>query len=234
METKGWERAKRWIDLIAGVSVVLTMGFIALQWNEMRSGSVDTHDLAVAAKTQADAAKSQADNTKIVAESAKSQAQAAVNAANIANGSLDLSRQAFHVTERPYVTIESMRFDPALQESHLPAILKYDFHNAGKTPALNARQEPHAFIDGKATAEQPRDFPGEMTIASDRNVGASMSIWVSGGDFEGIRDGTRRLSLKGRITYSDIFKERHTTIFCAEYDAKVTKTWVYCPGNDVK
>ena len=76
METStGWERAKRIVDLVAGLSVIATMVFIALQWNEMHSGSADTHDLAIAAKSQADAAKSQADTTKTIAEAAKSQAR---------------------------------------------------------------------------------------------------------------------------------------------------------------
>lgn len=68
METSGLEKAKRWVDLIAGISVILTMGFIALQWNEMRSGSVDTHDLAVASKAQADAAKVQSEQAKAQTE----------------------------------------------------------------------------------------------------------------------------------------------------------------------
>jgi len=76
METSsGWERTKRIVDLVSGLSVIATMVFIALQWNEMRAGSADTHDLALAAKSQADAAKRQAENTEIVADSAKSQAE---------------------------------------------------------------------------------------------------------------------------------------------------------------
>jgi hypothetical protein len=109
------ESAKRWVDLGASAAVIFTLVFIALQWLEMRSGSADTHDLAVAAKTQADAAKSQADASKKIAEAtkaqadnteklataAKTQADAASSAAATAKGALSLSVQSFHVSERP-------------------------------------------------------------------------------------------------------------------------------------
>lgn len=57
MQSAGWERTKRIVDLVAGLSVIATMVFIALQWNVMQSGSADTHNLAVAAKDQAEATK---------------------------------------------------------------------------------------------------------------------------------------------------------------------------------
>ena len=118
----GMEKAKKWVDLIAGLSVIATMGFIALQWLEMRRGSVDTHDLAVAAKSQADAAKTQADNTRLIAESAKSQAanteklalaaadqaNAAINAASTAKRELDISVQSFHVHTSHWIGLGSI------------------------------------------------------------------------------------------------------------------------------
>jgi hypothetical protein len=56
-----WERAKPIIDVLSGVSVIATMIFIAYQSYEMKEGAGDTHELAVAAGTQADAAGKQAD-----------------------------------------------------------------------------------------------------------------------------------------------------------------------------
>jgi hypothetical protein len=46
----------RWTKVTVLV-VFATMLFVGLQWNEMRTSSVDTHDLAEAAKTQAEALK---------------------------------------------------------------------------------------------------------------------------------------------------------------------------------
>jgi hypothetical protein len=53
----GLESAKKVVDLGANAAVIFTLVFIALQWLEMRSGSADTHNLAVAANAQADATK---------------------------------------------------------------------------------------------------------------------------------------------------------------------------------
>jgi hypothetical protein len=64
MEPNKLENAKRWVDLIASVAVILTMVFIAFQSYEMHTGSIDTHDLAVAAKAQADADKTMVDEMK--------------------------------------------------------------------------------------------------------------------------------------------------------------------------
>src|SRR5579872_5173805 len=91
------------------------MVFIALQWQEMKTGGADTHDLAVAAKAQADASKIQADNTvklaqaaveqaaatKALADDAKQQADAAVTSANTARRSLQISSQQFRADQRP-------------------------------------------------------------------------------------------------------------------------------------
>jgi len=143
--------------------------------------------------------------------------------------------QSFHVSERPYVTVENVRFDPPLDQNHTPAIVKLDWHNAGRTPTLKLTYQIRLFIDDKETVDTPSDFSSEVTIASDRSVGASFSIWIRGpGDYEGIVDGTRKLSIKGSLKYSDIFKESHLTTLCAVYDSKVNKAWVFCPGNDVK
>jgi hypothetical protein len=244
MAQNGWETTKRVVDLLASVAVIATMWFIALQWLEMRSGSVDTHDLAVAAKAQAEAAKSQADNTKVVAESAKSQAanteklataasnqaKAAIEAAATAKSAMNLSVQSFHVSERPYITIENMRFEPAFDPKASSVHIKLELHNAGRTPALKVIHHFHSLLDGKETGESPGT--SEVTVASDRNAVLDMSTAFTG-DIGGIGDGTRALFFKGDIVYRDIFKERHTTTVCGVYDAK-TKQWVYCPGNDVR
>jgi hypothetical protein len=131
--------------------------------------------------------------------------------------------------------VENFRFDPPIEQAHDPATVKFDFHNAGRTPALKATFKCDIVINDKKTTQKPTDFPSEMTIGSDRSAGTSVSIWIRGpGDFEGITQGTGKGSLQGVITYTDIFKDVHPTTFCAVYDSKVTKTWLYCPGNDVK
>jgi hypothetical protein len=56
--------------------------FICLQWCEMRSGSKDTHDLAVAAGKQADAASTQVQRTETMGEIARAQAVTAIDLSN--------------------------------------------------------------------------------------------------------------------------------------------------------
>jgi hypothetical protein len=158
METStGWERTKRVIDIVAGLSVIATMVFIALQWNEMRTGAADTHDLAVAAKSQADAAKSQADNTKTIAEAAKSQAEntkhlalaAADQVIKLAAGvreshalakaardSMAQARDNFTKDQTPYVWATPKEPIVKIGEN-----IRWDiqYSNYGRSPALNMR-----------------------------------------------------------------------------------------------
>jgi hypothetical protein len=152
-----------------------------------------------------------------------------------AKDTLAQSTNALHISERPYVTLENVRFDPPLEQNHQPALVKYDFHNAGKTPALHGTFAVDVYLDGQKTKSLPRQFLASITIPAGMGVTNSNSIWLeSPGDFDGVTSGVRQLAIKGRITYSDIFKDKHSTDFCTVYDAKVTKGWVYCPGNDVK
>lgn len=79
---KAWWNGPAWTDkaivfltlAIVGVGVAQTVIFRE-QWKEMHAGGADTHDLAVAAKSQADEAKVQADQARIQAEKAGENAQ---------------------------------------------------------------------------------------------------------------------------------------------------------------
>lgn len=165
MESSGWKRAKRWVDLIAGLSVIATMGFVALQWYEMHSGGIDTHDLAVAAKAQADAAKSQADDTKTIAESAKSQANnteklalASKSAADTAASALGETQREFRTGERPYLT-PTPRGGFELpngvhlvvhndEKGNIKLSIEIVMTNSGKSPAIEVRATHSDYIIG--------------------------------------------------------------------------------------
>jgi hypothetical protein len=172
----------------------------------------------------------------INATNASQQSAAAASvAAGAANETLKANERHFRIEERPYVSIEDMRFDPPLEQSHQPALVKWAFRNSGKTPALQGTFDADGFVDRVKTSQLPRDFAAPLTIPSDRAVTTSMNIWINvPGDFEAISKGTKKLSIKGTLRYTDIFGDWHPTTFCGVYDAKVNKGWVYCPGNDVK
>ncbi|HKW65460.1 MAG TPA: hypothetical protein VJN89_23115 [Candidatus Acidoferrum sp.] len=141
------------------------------QLAEMKSGSGDTHELAVAAGKQADAAKTQSENTIKLAVAAKKQADAAADqvkklqagvqetsrlasAAQDANG---ISKQAMENQTRPWIGIEG---DPQLTSFRItPAgILRmtFDFvvRNYGQSPAILAGT-PH-FILSDLVKPEPR------------------------------------------------------------------------------
>ncbi len=143
------EKAK-WTDIAI---VVLTVGIVAvsaLQWHEMHAGSADTHDLAIAAKAQADAARAQAgaaaknsDETHNLAEEAKLQAMAAKQAADAATSAATTSADSLVLAERPWVRIKHrivrpLTFDePAWKGAVARIVIEDTLENVGPTVALN-------------------------------------------------------------------------------------------------
>lgn len=144
---------------ILGVAVAAITGMIfwkqlsvmSEQLREMKSGGVDTHELAIAAGKQADAAskqadrtkdladrmKDQADRTKVIADQAIVQAQAASSAAKTASDQLVLG-------ERPWVKIKHriispLTFDVGGRVSGNVAMITVEdsIENVGQSVALN-------------------------------------------------------------------------------------------------
>jgi hypothetical protein len=141
---------------------------------------------------------------------------------------------ALHTSERPYVTVENARFDPPLEQNHNSAKILFDFHNAGRTPALQRSYTVGALAGDEEAHQTPTPFPGEFVIPSDRAVTVQINVtFYKPGVFEEISTGTKRLVFKGTVKYVDIFKEWHQTKFCMAYDA-MDKQWVTCPGTDVE
>jgi hypothetical protein len=186
----------------------------------------------VAAAIYAGIAASQLKQAKIAAFATQQAATAATTAANVANETLLSSEKHFRIEQRPYVTLEDMRFDPPLEQNHNPAIVKFNFRNAGKTPALKATFKLDILIDGKETTKFPQEFRSELTIPSERSVGSSVSVWIGGpGDYEGISGGTRKLSIKGMITYTDIFKEGPQLLSARSMTPKLIKRGSTAPAT---
>jgi hypothetical protein len=98
-----WESAK-WTDVAI---VILTIGIVivsGLQWHEMHSGSADTHDLAMAAKAQADAAKAQADRMSNMSDAANKIGQAV--------GTWLLKRRGLPTTHKlPWTRLSQLRVE---------------------------------------------------------------------------------------------------------------------------
>jgi hypothetical protein len=126
-------------------------------FEEIRKGGADTHDLAVAAKAQADSskviaesAKAQADNTETIAQAARTQATAAVNQvarleagvkethalAEASKDSIGVARDNFVKEQSPYIWAKPDPPTPKVGET-LNWNTKYS--NYGRSVALNLR-----------------------------------------------------------------------------------------------
>ncbi len=127
------------------------------QLKEMRSGSGDTHDLAVAAGRQAIAAgtqadrtkdladrmKDQADRTKTIADQAVVQAKAAGVGAQAASSAAKTASDQLVLAERPWVKIKHRIVSPltfnVMRNAGPVAIMSLEdtIENVGQTVALN-------------------------------------------------------------------------------------------------
>jgi hypothetical protein len=131
------------VAMLGLVVTAITMLLIGLQWNEMHTGASDTHDLAVAAKSQADAAQLQAANTHDLAVYAKQQADN--TAQEVAK--LDRSIAEAHAlalaaktantnalkADRPWIGSVGVTVDPIQGEKE--GKIDVSVVNTGRTPA---------------------------------------------------------------------------------------------------
>lgn len=135
----------------------LAFAVVCAQWWEMHTGSTDTHNLAVAARNQAtwtqrlaantdtesghikdlaDQMKAQADRTKDLADRMKDQAvqtktiaDQAIIQAKAAKSAAETAKEALHVSQRAYITIEGPTLDEAT------GVITIPLNNTGRIPA---------------------------------------------------------------------------------------------------
>jgi len=141
---------------------VIAAGISYFQWHEMHMGGVDTHDLAQAAKVQADATKAEADSMKELATRALRQAEAtdrlavqaeksaaaSIQSARDANvsaratkemadtsaESLENAKESAHLDQRAWLAMTSLRLTRFQPDKKLEA--QIIFTNSGRSPAL--------------------------------------------------------------------------------------------------
>lgn len=220
--------------------VYLTVAIVLLafvQYLEMRGAGEQTDKLVTAAQIQAKAAERNViaaesfagSGAKAVAELKRS-ADDSEKAINIASHN---AQQALRVTQRPYLTVKNIRFDPDLAASHSPAFIKLDMFNSGRSPALNEEDDLSAYVDDERIRITQPPAMGETVVASDTSVGNEISLMLSDKTFERITRGQARLSVKGKLTYSDIFHDRHETQVCAWWDFS-KNSWKFCALNRIR
>jgi hypothetical protein len=162
--------------------------FVCLQWYEMHTGGVDTHDLAVASGKQADrmkdfasAMKDQSDRTTELVAEMKEQSDATNRLAVQTQRSADIARDTYNAANRPYLGVNEVLVTHAERGPDSSTVfrgtpttktqmmsVRVVIKNFGTAPALNRHAGWRVFIGGveQQTTLIPdtpsTQFPGEL------------------------------------------------------------------------
>jgi hypothetical protein len=181
---------------------------------EIRSGSSDTHELAVQAKNQADRAKE-------IAAQTLAQATAANKLAENAGESLANSKASI----RPWVDAQKIVSKADLNEGTVT--VNVEVVNSGSSPALHAVTYMEARPMCGADAQ---DFPSHPPYASNReshpstamllpNTSAELDHVFDVSHIDMIELNARSCTLYtyGTVTYCDIYRHFHWQHYCAKW-----------------
>jgi hypothetical protein len=190
---------------------VETLTFFAVVWYACiaRGQLTEMHDATVAAQQGA---------------------AAAASAAGTADATLKASKESFRIEQRPYITVSKLDQGTPLQSGE--SNISLGIHNSGRTPALKIKIFPNVFI-GKKRLDVNFTRHSESVLASDKEIVNTYTLSLTETDAKLVVSDTDFL-FKGTIRYTDIFKEWHSTTFCARYFPKEQK-YKYCEtGNEVE
>jgi hypothetical protein len=201
----------------------------------MYSGGIDTHDLAVQAKAQADASKALTDRTKDLADRMKEQAdrtktiaEQAVIQAKAVQSSAKTSRDALVSVQRAFLVFNQAIFAEAIVNQTDPQHVEaWQFHitleNSGTTPTRHARHRvnwqvllermPDNFQFADLGVTQVAPF---VLAPKDRMFGGVLEIPLA--TFTAMNAiPNSHLYLWGWALYQDIFSPvQHVSMFCSE------------------
>jgi uncharacterized repeat protein (TIGR01451 family) len=197
---------------------------------EMKSGSTDTHALAVAADTQSKQAIEQTDKmgkslkkTDDLIRATSDLARESKRSADDADKSLSLARGAMQLEERPWVgAIDLKNLKIKVGEQVTYSLV---FSNSGKTPALHLRAKVRASIYPKGIDFVPTYNPIPETTVSDTQLqpgGQFVSISslnnpafaLTQAQYDGLTSGAATLYIYEKVTYKDVFGKSHETNVC--------------------
>lgn len=198
----------RWARLAVFMSLMAAI-FVCLQWCEMRRGGADTHDLAEAAKRQADAAKDLAGQAKTQTEKMADLIARTTEQASATNRLADTSQRVFTVSNRPYIGLADwyVSVRPDIQKMDFNAIVK----NFGSVPGTDFTMDWDFFIDGVRRPHEPKvhDVPSTMFPGQDKRL---IGTFV-GPDYEAISSGKKTLDV---IVYGSYRGPRGRYTFCGK------------------
>jgi hypothetical protein len=161
----------------------------------------------------------------------KKSADAAKSAADTAKEVSDNATKSFRISERPYVTVQTVEFDSPL-EANKEIGLSVICDNSGHTPALRVGYVTAVFISDKKIGE-PIAHEGATIIASGHPTKKHFIIEFSGPDLTNMVNG-EAFRISGEIKYTDVFGEWHVTTHCEIYDGRQKKFKFCSLGNDIR
>jgi hypothetical protein len=241
--------------VVAGIGwmLYLQLQLIAKMLEEMGKSAKDTHQVAVAAKVQADSTCALVENaldqaktsTRLVEEfkrsvdASKGRAESYASMANSTAENLKIARQHVHLEQRAWVSaLMSLRQFKAGE----PILADIVTSNSGKTPALQVDVITEVLL-AAPSSEPPRNGSAARKSQEEqaRNLApqAAMRITVGGKmeiaaeDFKKIDDGLLQYTLAGVIRYADVFGNCHETRFCGFIDPASKAILNYKTGNEM-
>jgi hypothetical protein len=237
----------KWTDIAIVLLTCVIAGAAIFQWREMHTGATDTHDLAVAAKTQAEAAKAQADATKIQAENTKTIAESAKSQADTLQTTLTSNRLQFRSEERPYLVatpggcfndptdptgVRTIVIANPQPDGGAQLCMQVTFHNSGRSPAIDTGGTNIVHKIGRTdevrkivSAYTPEYLPGHgsILVAGEGIVPGSKITTLTKEQLTGIMNGTWEAYMVGAMRYRDMFSPKiapYETTYCVRLNPK--------------
>lgn len=155
----------------------------------------------------------------------------------LAEKSLEFSREALEISERPWVV--PFMGKQAIQISDKPGLLKLNLVNTGRTPALNLQCATSRTILSSSPAEFPPRLGGEPSVAM---LGAASVAMlgagsrgrahvaippVTQGELDAIGGGGKTFYVLGECRYGDGFGRNYSFRFCYQHNPEHGE-WIYC------
>jgi hypothetical protein len=195
-------------------------------------------DAAFAARQVADTAVNESGENKRQFDKTLKQMQGQTSAQMIAaqasQRAADISRQSLFVSQRPYLTLTTVVSQPLTQAS--PPTVTLTFRNSGQTPAMDVHPgEWDAFVDSKKINYKipAAKEGGNIDIAKDDAKDMDLQFMPEMADMvdfflTNYNQGTKAISVKGNVLYTDIFNESCSLSFCAIRKPKSRSVWNAC------
>jgi len=247
-----------WTIGLAGIGILVAAGTgLAIFWQarisawtlgEIKKGGTDTHDLAVAAKTQSDKMSNMADAADKIRQAAQDLVIQDQRIADNAKESLDASNKQnkaalnatiadFQRDQRAWVGLGQYNIQSFDKQN--PFKLVIPFVNSGKSPAISTEEAvSYAIIDHPLTgppADSAYYFQKTSAVAPQGSYGLTITNTAVPAAYDDITSGVVFLYFFGEFRYHDVYdaKTAHTTSFCLYYD-KGLKAMAFCAsGNDM-